>query len=352
MITNSAIIKFTLSNAIQSASITRYGDYIHNNISSNISSVINTKSTPSNPFLLGVSKLNEEATYVNDSLPYLIGDISNNNGKFTYSYTIKINGTFNNLTFSFDTLRDGYPNAIRVNGEVIEIRSSTVNLLLDYSLSSHILEIDNWSIPNSPFVIEGIYTDTDYEIRSNNLVSLNVKNYDRGDFNLPSWGIYSNTGSIKFKDAFGQIKDYSKSNTIYDNAEINVYLNINRKKHLIGIYKADTWQYNDTNKEVTITLADGLGDWQNVQVDTIPLGTEVTLYDLYVQLKQNTPEKWRSLIFLADANTSIHLRNTKIKHPYVKKGSLWSQWQKFCEVGGLYIYKSNEKIYIYYNGGL
>ena len=352
MITNSAIIKFTLSNAIQSASITKYGDYIHNNISSNISSVINTKATPSNPFLLGVSKLNEEATYVNDSLPYLIGDISNNNGKFTYSYIIKINGTFNNLTFSFDTLRNGYPNTIRVNGEVIEISSSTVNLLLDYSLSSHILEIDNWSIPNSPFVIEGIYTDTDYEIRSNNLVSLNVKHYDRGDFNLPSWGIYSNTGSIKFKDAFGQIKDYSKSNTLYDNAEINVYLNINRKKHLIGIYKADTWQYNDTNKEVIITLTDGLWEWQNTQVDTIPLGTEVALYDLYIQLKQNTPEKWRSLIFLADANTSIHLRNTKIKHPYVKKGSLWSQWQKFCEVGGLYIYKINEKIYIYYNGGL
>jgi hypothetical protein len=56
-----------------------------------------------------------------------------------------------------------------------------------------------------------------------------------------------------------------------------------------------------------------------------------------------TPEKYQMLSFeQLDEKTQNILENTTIDYPLLENGTLWEQWQKLCEVCGLYIYKNNE----------
>jgi hypothetical protein len=43
-----------------------------------------------------------------------------------------------------------------------------------------------------------------------------------------------------------------------------------------------------------------------------------------------------------DQKTQDILELTRVDYPLLEDGTLWEQWQKLCEVCGLYIYKNNE----------
>lgn len=327
-----------------------------NNISSEIGTILGSKSQGSNPFILGVSKLGGGSTF-SGNVDYFIGNTqSSESGVFTTPYTLTISGTdITSFTIEFDKINNRHPRSIFVDG--IEYYDDDAIFTIGglTPRNSYTITINNWNSPNYPLVIMGIYVEISIDIDYRSLIALNRSITYRGDNKLPSCGIISNTGNLEFNDLNGEIKDYAEQLLLTSDLKVVITLNntLADKHEQIGIFETRDWDYDNENRSVSVSLKDDLEEWQDIQVEGFNYDprnpsavlTERTMANLYVWLqdKTRTPEKYNMLSFNElDEKTKNILKNTTIDFPLLENGTLWQQWQKLCEVCGLYIYKNNE----------
>lgn len=205
-----------------------------------------------------------------------------------------------------------------------------------------------------------IFSSTEtYNIDSDNLISLNVDMYDRGDLSLPNWGIVSNGGNLEFFDWDGTILSKTNNNQLNSSYTIEVYLENteNENKELIAIKTTDTWDYDNNNFHASVQLIDDLVEWQDIQIKGIPFNflqpnPQNGKY-FYEELYKFTPTKYKMTSYTAlDSATKTHLESITIKYPILKSSSLWDAWHKLCVVFQLHIFKGkNGSTMCYYNGG-
>jgi hypothetical protein len=215
------------------------------------------------------------------------------------------------------------------------------------------IQIDNWNTPNSPLVITGIYADISIDINSRNLISLERTIQDRSDFKLPSYGIISNTGNLEFNDLDGEVRDYAEMLLLNSGAKCTIYLNntLVNKHQVVGTFETNDWDYDNDNRSVSVSLKDDLEEWQDIYVEGFgydprnPFNVlkNGTMEDLYRWLSYATPAKYSMPFFYQlDTQTQEILKNTKIIYPLLEASTLWQQWNKLCQVCGLYIYKNGK----------
>jgi hypothetical protein len=190
--------------------------------------------------------------------------------------------------------------------------------------------------------ISGLSNNETISIDRRNIVSINSKNSSRSDNSRPSFGIISSSGSVQFKDLDGKIEDYANKRILTSNLSIKVYVEntITKQKMLVSDLKTENWRYDSDNRSANVTIKDDLEEWQGIQVDRIPLRSESSAYELYQILRNRTPSKYQFANM--DEATEDYLGGIVVKFPYLDSGSLWSQWNKFCEAFGIYIYKNIE----------
>ena len=170
-----------------------------------------------------------------------------------------------------------------------------------------------------------------------NLLDLKAEMMSRSDIQLPVSGIMSNVGSISFKDTTLRFANFANAGLLKDGIKTEIFLNntLSKQRSLVGTYYTADWQYDNENKTVSVSLKDDLEEWQDIQVEEMKLSGLLNSYDYYEYLKLKTPSKF---IFKSQPLSAFYL----CYFPYLEKGSLWSQWKKFCEVTQSCIYK-NEK---------
>jgi predicted ATP-dependent Lon-type protease len=198
------------------------------------------------------------------------------------------------------------------------------------------------------------------EINRNNMISCEGSIFDRSDLKLPSFGIISNTGNIRFNDSNGQVLVLAEDLQLNSGLMCEIYLNntlVEGATELIGVYETDQWDYDNDSKEVSVSLKDDLEEWQDIAVSEIsydprnPTAKPFSwLYDhLWDIVKQNYD--MREFGDLDDSTRNV-LENTYIQYPMLKAGSLWQQWTKLCQVCQLHIYKNSDGVIVCrYNGG-
>lgn len=331
-----------------------------NNVSSELGAILGVKSKGSKPFILGLSKLNSLDTF-QDNLDYFIGsEFSNENGEFETPYVFNISGNqISSLTIEFDTLNNRHPNKINIDGIEYTDNDSIFTITLE-SANNHTITIDNWNTPNYPIVVLGIYVNITIDIDYRNLISLNRNITYRSDNKLPSYGIISNAGNLEFNDISGEIKDYAEQLILTTDLKVEIYLNntLANVQERIGVFETRDWDYDNDNRSVSVSLKDDLEEWQDIQVEginydprkpfeVIENGSMDNLYKWLQAQDENgnyrTPLKYQMLSFNElDVKTQEILENTKINYPLLENGTLWQQWEKLCQVCGLYIYKNNE----------
>ena len=332
-----------------------------NNISSEIGAILGFEKQGSNPFIIGASKLGDGSTF-SDKVDYFIGSqLSDSDGKFQTPYEIKFKSKsgINAITIVFDTQNNRFPKSINVDGinyydddPIFTIANQTKVLLLETE-TEHSIIINDWNAPNYPLVIQGIYIDISIDINYRNLISLNRSIAYRGDTKLPSYGIISNTGNLEFNDLNGEIKDYAEQMLLTSDLKVVINLNntLSKTHEQVGIFETRDWDYDNDNRSVSVSLKDDLEEWQDIQVQGFSYDprnpkailTQKSMANLYVWLQDKTPTKYQMLSFeQLDEKTQNILQNTIIDYPLLENGTLWEQWQKICEVCGLYIYKNNE----------
>lgn len=333
--------------------LTAIGNENGNNISSEIRNVLGKQITNvNNPFILGASKLGDGST-LSGKVNYFIGNRpSNENGKFNSSYNIYVSGkNITVLNIAFDTVNNRHPNNIRCNG-VIYADDDAIFTITNLGAGGTIY-IDNWNTPLYPLVITGIYVNISIDIDYRRLISLGRDITYRGDNKLPSYGIISNTGNLEFNDLNGEIKDYAEQLLLKSGLKVVIMLNntLTNNYQQVGIFETETWDYDNDNRSVSVSLKDDLEEWQDIQVqgfDYDPRNpnfvlTEGTMADLYSWLWDRTPSKYQMKSYSSlDNITKQILATTHIDYPMLKSGTLWEQWQKLCEVCELYIYKDNQ----------
>jgi hypothetical protein len=226
------------------------------------------------------------------------------------------------------------------------------------------------TINPSPFIIGksvvggsdliGSYIKVEKDFSLNNLISLERAIFDRSDTKLPSYGILSNNGNLEFNDTNGAFLAYANAGVLVSGLKVHILLNntLSKSSEQVGVFETDTWDYDNNNRSVLVSLKDDLEEWQDIQVDgfgydpinrfkVIADGKMSNVYKWLQSQDENgnyrTPKKYQMLPFdELDEKTKSILENTTIDYPLLENGTLWEQWTKLCQVCGLYIYKNNE----------
>lgn len=356
MITLTARIDLTSDNNGTLSSVTNLQG---NNISSEIGVILGSKKQLTNPFIIGASKIGDGSTF-SSGVDYFIGNqLSSKSGVFSTPYTLTISGkNITRFTIEFDTLKKRHPNSIIIDGNTYSDDDAIFTISNLTSANEHIITIGNWNSPTYPLVISGIYFAVSIDRR--NLISLDSSIFDRGDIKLPSYGIISNVGNLEFNDLTGEIRDYAEQLLLTSDLKVQINLTdtLTNKSEQVAIMETESWDYDNNNRSVSVSLKDDLEEWQDIQVkgfgydprNAYKVLTNGTMEDLYKWLQgqdenrnYRTPLKYQMLAFeQLDTTTRNILTNTKLQYPLLENGTLWAQWQKLCQVCGLYIYKNSQ----------
>lgn len=324
-----------------------------NSISADINSITGQNNINiRNPFLLNATKFSEMASLSSANVSYYIGGVlSNENGIFNEPYIIEVTteAATSNIVIEFDTYNNRHPHSIIFDG--IEYFDDdaifTVTNLPNYR--THTITISNWNEPNFPLVITKIYTYIDINIDRRNIIELSRDIQCKEDSEFPSYGIISNVGNMKFRDTTGEINDYAEQKLLV--SELPVVINLNntltKRTQTVGNFLTKKWHYDNNNRTVSVSLTDGLQEWQDIIIEEInidprnPFAILIngTMSDLYYWLYTRTPRKFNMLQYTElNEKTIAILQNTKISYPLLYTDNLWAQWNKLCQVCGLYIY--------------
>lgn len=331
-----------------------------NNVSASIQDVVKDRVYGNDLFILEVSALDNGGTFSSQKENYYIGsELANEDGEFTKPYEITLNGkNIRAFTLVFDTYNNQHPNFIEVDGKKYEDDDNIFTVSVEKS-DSHKITIDNWNAPNYPLKILGISIEVGIKVGRSNLKSLSLNTTDRGDNRLPTFGIISNTCEIEFNDLNGEILDYIEQDLLVQGLACKVYLNDTTKgeSQQLGVYYADSWNYDNDSRSVSVSLKDDLEEWQNINVEGISYDYRTpqakNLKYFYDYLKDKTPLKYNMVGYdeLDDTTKGI-LSNTYIAYPFLESDTLWGQWDKLCQVAQAHIKKEADgSTSFVYNGG-
>ena len=189
------------------------------------------------------------------------------------------------------------------------------------------------------------------EINYKNLINTSLPHNSVENNEQPSFGIYSNRGSVDILDPTEKIKEYAQNKKL-DGAIATFYLEntFSQSKQQIAEYFVESWDYDIESLTISITMTDGFELWQEISNNGFDLpisstGASVVKQEypaktLYEELYKNTPKSFKLLSFEElDDETKLRLLLTPIPFLYLEKGTLWEQWTKLCFLTGSKIYR-------------
>lgn len=317
----------------------------NNNISSDISSVLGVEKKAIRPFLVSSSGIDVMET-VENRVDYFIGSVvSSSTKQFSTPYILTTNGSCEEITIVFDEANIQYPTSITVDGTIYEYERNDCKYVVKVGTteSTHTIVIDNWSVANEPLVITGIYSSLSYVADYSSLTDIEGQHKDRANTSMPSYGIYSNSGSMSVNDAKGILKNYIESRIIKQGMPLTITLEdtLSGLKQVVGQYITTDWDYDYINKVATCTIKDNLEELQNINLNVVPYQSFVgsTGKDLYNMMKSQTPSRFKFVSYdnLNDA-TKQKLEKLKLANLYIDGSSTWARWSDFCLAMQSHIY--------------
>ena len=335
-----------------------------NNISAGIDDVVGFRKSGSNPFLFGISKLGSGATYSGGEGYFIGSQAANENGTFATPYTLSfyidwIDTSNINFSILFDTYNNAYPKNIEGavyngNSYVGDLNINQTGTLCIFTYNGELsgysaqfrITIHDWSMPNYPLRIQGIYTGLKLFADRRNMLSLSAPIKDRSDNEQPSYGIISNSGSLSLIDGTGEIKEYARMKLLKPDLDVQLTLEdtATGKKQSIGKFKTYTWTYNNKNFEVDIELKDDLERIQELKSSKMPLqANSMTFFEIYTWIVNRIRQQIDNFRFVIDSSTQTLLSNIECEYPYLENGNYWEQLTKLCNIAGIHIYENADK---------
>lgn len=311
-----------------------------NNISSTIGETLNNVHSTESPFLLGCSDFSMGAKLVEDTIPYYIGTaVADDNGDFPYEYRIMVgsldNTEFSTLTIVFDDYHNQHPRTVTIDGTVYNVNSSKQIFSVDAG-TRHTIVINNWNTPNYPLCIQGITTDLSIDITSSLLIDVRFTGLDRSDVTSPSFGIYSNSGSIEFIDKGNAVKALKESGLLL-NSEIEIFLRNRYRDTQIGSFIISDGKYSLQGGSSKLSFKDKLAAWQDVMIPNNKVLSMSAMNLEAIRHQIATSVKGLDISTYYGDGASSRWSSLWVKTPYVESSSFWAFMTKCCEITGCYI---------------
>jgi hypothetical protein len=327
-------------------------NFINNNASQSIDSVVNKIVSGSNPFILGCSDFSAGAELIDEVPPFFAGnEIADWDGRLYYSYKLSVIGddVFSSLTIVFDTYNNHHPSTINIDGTNYDVKLSRQVFAVPEQFY-HTIIIDNYT-PNFPLRIQGVTSTVSIEIGVEKMLNVEFSGLDRSNPQEIGFGIHSNSGSIEFVDADHTVKIMKDNNTLL-NSKVTLFLRNRYRDMQIGSFIVTDGDYSKRGGSSTLRFQDRLPEWQNV---TIPNDFVLSFLPMTLEgIRQAIATKVKGLDIVTyyTSEASTRWNATWVKNPYVIGSSFWSFMVKACELTGCYI-SCDEKgrAVIAYGGG-
>lgn len=198
-------------------------------------------------------------------------------------------------------------------------------------------------------------------LNNKRIISISANSFDRSDITRPSYGIISNTGELEFNDFDSEFLNYANQRLLTSDLPVSIFLNntlYKTTRQQIGKFQTRSWNYDNNNRRVSVSLKDDLEEWQDITIGKIEYDVrksgKVNLETFYGDLYLKTPTKYNMMPFseLSPLTQSV-LKNTYVNYKMLYSGNLWHQWNKLCQVSQSHIYKTGVgKTTFVYNGGI
>lgn len=327
-------------------------NFINNNASQSIDSVVNRIVSGSNPFILGCSDLSKGAELIDAVPPFFVGnEIADAEGRFYNEYKLSVVGddVFSSLTIVFDTYNNHHPSTINIDGVNYNVLSSRQVFAVPEQLY-HTISIGNYT-PNFPLRIQGVTSTVSLEIGVEKMLNVEFSGLDRSNPQEIGFGIHSNSGGIEFVDADHAVKIMKDNNTLL-NSKVNLFLRNRYRDAQIGSFIVTDGDYSKRGGSSTLRFQDRLQEWQNVTIpdDFVLSFSPMTLENIRYAITTKVKGLDIATYYTPEAETRWN--GTWVKNPYVIGSSFWSFMAKGCELTGCYI-SCDEKgrAVIAYGGG-
>ena len=331
--------------------------------SAEISEILGKSVSAVNPFIIGEDFYNRT---LEQKLQYFHGSIySNDYGMFETPYEIEFTTKEPIDTFfiSFDTYNKAFPKKIKLYADVDGVMTpigdfEDDDVQWEFKLSKATKKVKffvfEWSMPNKPFVITGIYSDLKLTLDYTKITDISCGIVTQADFYKPSYGIVSNSGYIEFNDYYNEIMDYIDLGLLKEGALVHIFIEnslVKSQKYQVCEMYTDKWTYDTENKSVRVSLVDGLERLQDIEFEGIPYYPRVSRLKAYNYIYNVLKEKTKNLGigFKITSDMIVYLTSFNNPYPYMESSSLWSAWQKFGEATKTHIYKnSNGELEIHF----
>lgn len=323
--------------------------------SAEISEILGKSVSAVNPFIIGENFYNRT---LEQKLQYFHGSIySNDYGVFETPYEIEFTTKEPIDTFfiSFDTYNKAFPKQIYLYADVDGIMTylgefEDDDVQWEFKLPKEtkkvVFRVFEWSMPNKPFVITGIYSDLHIHLDYSKITDIDVGIVTQADFSKPSYGIVSNSGRLSFNDFYNEISDYIELGLLKEGALVQIYIEnslVKSQKYKVCEMYTNKWTYDEENKSVTVTLVDGLEKLQDIEFNGIEFfprtqNQKSTFTEIYNELVKATVDIGYKVY--ANGTTLNIIGRMHTTHKYMENSSLWSAWNKFAIATKTHIYKN------------
>lgn len=330
---------------------------------SSFGKIVGREEKQSRPFLLGNTPLiggedyevpkNSDMYVLADRVNYFIGSlVSGADGTFPNgaSYSITINGAdFNAITIVFDKDDEVWPTEVVINGESYINDDAVFTAIGLGGVDSLGVTITQLNKPNKGLIVTGVYVDITITIDEKNLNSFTYSLYDREHNDEPSYGVVSNSGTLSFVDSTGEILDYITNRMTIKDLSVNIsVINTPQKKTELFISaKTSSWEYDNNNFVVTVTLNDELEDLQNITYPGFPYDeTLIMASNIYNDIMSFVPPSF-GFPALQELPDNVQLRLlSSLVGPYMESCSVWDALDGLCKTLGIRIYKEKSNIMV------
>lgn len=318
---SSAINEITTEEELNNISLFRSGKY-------NETKLDNEGFVGKNVFLLGSSKLNENAVMSNNYNGIISRKSSNDNGDFETPFNIKITGTqqIKNLRICFDKEVNEYATSMTINNQLVYNN----NYIFEHLDTTEYTEVNisflSWNKANRPLRISFIVVNDRIVFNhTSGLIEVIRGSQTTNDNTMPEYSCILGYSSFKVRQQNRNVENYINSSSLNEKKVEILY-----KDNLIGTFLTN--DYNIYDNDVSFELQD-----YNIKIDSIKVNAcEVNnIYEYWIfisnYLKENSINLEENFISVI-TNKIIKYKNDTPDFKYeVEQCSLREALNKICQ---------------------
>lgn len=169
------------------------------------------------------------------------------------------------------------------------------------------------------------------------LLSAEINHLGVSDTKKPSYGIVLPSGRLEFKDENGVFLKKINDGLARNSKTLFYFENEDGETTNIGVFLADKWEYDDSQKKVKCALCSEFERLKNQNIESDLFKGGNVLSPMSISYIYDYIRDAVSINVLIEKEIRNFMENTKIQFPFIESNkSAWHHIEEICRVCGFY----------------